>query len=236
MPKETLLYFLMLLLLSHWVISNSLQALGLQQARLPFPSSSPGAWWNSCPLSWWCYPTNSSSVVPVSSCLQCCPASGSFLMSQAAKVLELQLQHQSFQWMLLFSCSVMSNSFWPMEFSMPGDPVLHHLLEFAQAHVHWVGDVHSPGSTASNEHSGLISFRIDWFDLFAIQGNLKSLLYHHSSKATIFQCSAIFMVQILHLYMTAGKTKSLILQTFVSKVKWKKVKVAHLCLTLCNHI
>ena len=113
-------------------------------------------------------------------------------MSQVAKVFELQLQHQSFQWTLLFSCSVMFNSLWSMGCSMPGYPVLHYLLEFAQAHVHWVGDVHSPGSTASNEHSGLISFRIDWFDLVAIRGTLKSLLYHHSSKATIFQCSAIF--------------------------------------------
>ena len=157
-------------------------------------------------------------------------------MSQVAKVFELQLQHQSFQWILLFSCSVMFNSLWPMDCSMPGYPVLHYLLEFAQAHVHWVGDVHSPGSTASNEHSGLISFRIDWFDLVAIRGTLKSLLYHLSSKATIFQCSAIFMVQILHLYMTAWKNKSLILQTFVTKVKWKKMKVTQLCLTRCNPI
>ena len=154
-------------------------------------------------------------------------------MSQVAKVLELQLQHESFQWMLLFSCSVMFNSLWPTDISMLGYRVFHHLLEFVQAHVHWVNDVHPPGSTASNEHSRLISFRIDWFYLLAIQRTLKSLLYHHSSKATIFQCSAIFMVQILHLYMTAGKTKSL---TFVSKVKWKKVKVAQLRLTLCNPI
>ena len=58
----------------------------------------------------------------------------------------------------------------------------------------------------SNECSGLISFRIDWFDLLAVQGNLKSLLQHHSSKASVLQCSAFFMVQLSHPYMTTGKT------------------------------
>ena len=67
----------------------------------------------------------------------------------------------------------------------------------------------------SNEYSGLISFRIDWFDLFEVQGTLKSLLQHHSSKASILQCSAFFMVQLSHPYMTTGKTKALTRQTFV---------------------
>ena len=62
----------------------------------------------------------------------------------------------------------------------------------------------------SNEYSGLISFRIDWFDLLAVQGTLKSLLQHHSSKASILWCSAFFMVQLSHLYMTTGKTIALI--------------------------
>ena len=70
----------------------------------------------------------------------------------------------------------------------------------------------------SNEYSGLISFRIDWFDLLAVQGTLKSLLQHHSSKALILQCSAFFMVQLSHPYMTTGKTIALTRQTFVSKV------------------
>ena len=61
----------------------------------------------------------------------------------------------------------------------------------------------------SNEYSGLISFRIDWLDLLAVHGILKSLLQHHSSKASILQCSAIFMVQLSHSYMTTGKTKAL---------------------------
>ena len=70
----------------------------------------------------------------------------------------------------------------------------------------------------SNEYSGLISFRIDWFDLHAVQGTLKSLLWHHSSKASVLQCSAFFMVQLSYPYMTTGKNIALIIQTFFSKV------------------
>ena len=70
----------------------------------------------------------------------------------------------------------------------------------------------------SNEYSGLISFRIDWFDLLAVQGIIKSLLQHHSSKASILQCLAFFTVQLSHPYMTTGKTIALTRQTFVSKV------------------
>ena len=68
-----------------------------------------------------------------------------------------------------------------------------------------------------SEYSGLIFFKIDWFDLFAIQGTLKSLLQHHSLKASILQCSVFFMVQHSHPYMTTGKTIALTRQTFVSK-------------------
>ena len=67
----------------------------------------------------------------------------------------------------------------------------------------------------SNEYSGLISFRMDWLDLLAVQGTLKSLLQHHSSKASILQCSAFFMVQLSHPYMTTGKTIPLTRWTFV---------------------
>ena len=70
----------------------------------------------------------------------------------------------------------------------------------------------------SNEYSGLISFRVDWFDLLAVQGTLKSLLQHHSSKASILQCSAFFMVKLLHPYITTGKTIALAIWPFVSKV------------------
>ena len=70
----------------------------------------------------------------------------------------------------------------------------------------------------SNEHPGLISFRMDWLDLPAVQGTLKSLLQHHSSKASITWCSAFFMVQLSHPFMTTGKTIALTRQTFVDKV------------------
>ena len=70
----------------------------------------------------------------------------------------------------------------------------------------------------SNEYSGLISFKMDWLDLLAVQGTLKSLLQHHSSKASILGCSAFFIVQLLHPYMTTGETIALTRQTFVGKV------------------
>ena len=70
----------------------------------------------------------------------------------------------------------------------------------------------------SNEYSGLISFTIDWLDLLAVQGTLKSLLQHHSSKASILRCSAFFIVQLSHPYMTTGKTMALTRWTFVGKV------------------
>ena len=72
--------------------------------------------------------------------------------------------------------------------------------------------------TPSNEYSGFISFRIDWLDLLVVQGTLKSLLQHHSSKASILWHSAFFMVQLSHPYMTTGKTIALTKWTFVSKV------------------
>ena len=74
----------------------------------------------------------------------------------------------------------------------------------------------------SKEHPGLISFRMDWLDLLAVQGTLKNVLQHHSSKASILQCSAFFMVQLSHPYMTTGKTV--------------KVKIAQSYPTLCNPI
>ena len=70
----------------------------------------------------------------------------------------------------------------------------------------------------SNEHPGLISFRMDWLDLLAVQRTLKSLLQHHSSKASILRCSAFFIVQLSHPYMTTGKTIALTRRTFVGKV------------------
>ena len=81
----------------------------------------------------------------------------------------------------------------------------------------------------SNEHPGLISFRMDWLDLLAVQGTLKSLLQHHSSKASVLQCSAFFTVQLLYPYMTTGKSIALTRRTFVGKVmSLVKVKVKSL--------
>ena len=102
----------------------------------------------------------------------------------------------------------------PMNCSTPGLPVHHQLPEFTQTHVHRVGDAIQPSHPLSwpkywsfsfsiipsKEHPGLISFRMDWLDLLAVQGTLKSLLQHHSSKASILRHSAFFTVQLSHPY------------------------------------
>ena len=86
-------------------------------------------------------------------------------------------------------------------------------------HIRWPKDwSFSFNISPSNEHPGLISFRLDWLDLLAVQGTLKSLLQHHSSKASILRRSAFFTVQLSHRYMTAGKTIALTRRTFVGKV------------------
>ena len=79
----------------------------------------------------------------------------------------------------------------------------------------------------SNEHLGLISFRVDWLDLLAVQGTLKSLLQHHSSKASVLQCSAFFILQLSYPYMTTGETIALTRRTFVGKV------MSLLCFLIC---
>ena len=76
----------------------------------------------------------------------------------------------------------------------------------------------------SNEHPGLVSFRMDWLDLLAVQGTLKSLLQYHSSKASILQCSAFFTVQLSHPYMTTGKTIALVLRIGKRSSKWQWLK------------
>ena len=157
------------MLFSRSVVSHSLQPQRLWHVGLPCPSPSLGACSNSCPLSQWCHPTVSSSVVPFSS---------GFNLSQ----------HQGlFQW-------VGSRIRWPKYWSF------------------------SISISPSNEYSGLISFRTDWFDHLTIQGILKSFLQHHSSKASILQCSAFLMVQLSHPSMTTGRTITLTRQTIVSKV------------------
>ena len=87
------------------------------------------------------------------------------------------------------------------------------MSQFSTSGGQSIGDI-SP----SNEHPGLISFRMDWLDLLAVQGTLKILLQYHSSKASILQCSAFIIVQLSHPYMTTGKTIALTRWTFVGKV------------------
>ena len=137
-------------------MSDSLRPQGLQHARPPWQSPTPGVYSNSCPLSWWCRPSTLYSVIPFS-CLQSFSASGSFQMSQ-------------------FFTS--SGQYWSFSFNI------------------------------SLSNSGLASFRMDWLDLLAVQGTLKSLLQHHLSKASILPRSTFFMVQLSHQYMTTGKKHS----------------------------
>ena len=144
---------------SHSHMSNSLQPHGLQHTRLPCPSPTPGTCSNSCPSSWWCHPTISSSVIPFSSCLQSSPASGSFPMSKF--------------------------------FASGGQSV---------------------GALTS---ASVFSMNIyDWFPLgltalISLQSKgLSRVLQHLISKASILWCSAFFMVQLSHPYMTTGKTSS----------------------------
>ena len=107
--------------------------------------------------------------------------------------------------------------------SSPAPPAFH--LSQHQGPFQWVSSLHQVAKdwsfsfsiSPSNEHSGLISFRIDWFDLLAVQGTLKSLLQHHS-KASILWCSTFFIVQLSHPYMMTGKTIALTTQIFVGKV------------------
>ena len=100
----------------------------------------------------------------------------------------------------------------------------------------------SIGISPYKEYSGLISFRMDWLDLLALQGTFKSLLQHHSSKASIFQCSAFLRVQLSHPYMTTGKTITLTRRTFVDKVMsllfnmLSAAKSLQSCPTLCDPI
>ena len=150
-------------------MSDSLRPHVLQHASLPCPSPTLGVFSNSSPLSRWCHPTISSSVVPFSSCLQSFPASGSFPISQ---------------------------------FLTSGDKS--------------IGASGSASVLPMNIQP--ISFRTDWLNLLAVQGTLESLLQHHSSKASILQCSAFFTVQLLHPYMTTEKTIALTRQNFVGKV------------------
>ena len=90
--------------------------------------------------------------------------------------------------------------------------------------------------SSSNEHSGLISYRMDWLDLLAVQGTLKSLLQHHSSKASILRRLAFFIVQLSHPYMTTGKSIALIRQTFVGKVIYQSANLMSLLFNMLSRL
>ena len=155
---------------SRLVMSDSLRPHELQHTSPPCPSSTPGAYSNSCPLSWWCRPTILSSVIPLFLPL-------SIFLSIRVFSNELVL---CIKWQM----------YWSFSFSI------------------------SP----SNEYSVLTSFKMDWLDLLSVQGTLKSLLQHHSSKASVLQGSAFFVAQLSHPYMTTRKTTVLTRWTFVGKV------------------
>ena len=155
--------------LSCSAMSDSLWPQGLQHARLPPSSPTPGACSNSCPLSWWCHSTKPSSVIPFSSCLQPFPAS---VISSESVLCMRWTKYRSFS----FSIS------------------------------------------PSNKYFRLISFRIAWLDLLAVQGTFKSLLQHQSSKASILWHSAFFIVQLSHPYITTRKIIVLTRWTFAGKI------------------
>ena len=151
-------------------MSKSLRPRGLQHARTPWPSPTPGVYSNSPPSSRWCHPIISCSVIP------------------------LLLLTSVFPSIRVFSNESVLHIRWPKYWSS------------------------SFSISPSNEHPGLISFRMDWLALLAVQVTLKSLLQHHSSKASILRHSAFFIVQLSHPYMTTGKTIALTRRTFDGKV------------------
>ena len=116
-------------------------------------------------------------------------------------------------------CHPTISSCCPLLFLTPIPPSIRVFSNESTLHMRWPKYwSFSFSISPSNEHPGLISFRMDWLDLLAVQGTLKSLLQHHSSKATILHCSALFTVQLSHPYMTTGKTIALTRRTLVSKV------------------
>ena len=152
------------------VVSDSLWPHGLQPARPPCPSPTPGVYSNSYALSWWCYPT-------------CCILRRPLFLLPSIFPNNRVFSNESV-------LCIRWTKYWSFNFSI----------------------------SLSNEYLGLISFRMDWLDLLAVQGTLKSLLQLHSSKASILLCSAFFIVQLSHPYMTTRKTIALTRWTFVGKV------------------
>ena len=132
---------------------------------------------------------------------EACQASLTFTLSWSL------LKLKSIELVMSPNCLILCRSFLLLPSIFPSTGVFSN--EFA-LHIKWSKYwSFSFSISPSKEYSGLISFRIDWFDLLAVQGTLKSLLQHHSWKTSILQCSAFFVVQLSHLYLTTGKTKAL---------------------------
>ena len=126
------------------------------------------------------------------------------------------LKHMSIESVMLPSHLIVCH---PLLLLSPNPPSIRVFSNESTLHVRWPKYwSFSLSISPSNEHPGLISFRMDWLDLLAVQGTLKSLLQHHSSKASILWCSAFFIVQLSHPYMTTGKIIALTRQTLVDKV------------------
>ena len=218
-------------------MSNFLWPHGLQHARLPCPSLSPGVCTNSFPLSLWYHPTILPSVAPS------LPA---FNLSQdkgpqfSAVQLLSHVQLFATPWTAARHTFLSITNSWSLlklmsiEMLIPSNhlTLCHPLLLppsiFPSIRAFYKKSVllikwpkywsFSFSISPSNEHSGLISFRMDWLDLLSVQGTLTSLLQHHSSKTSILGHSAFFIVQISHTYMITGKTIALTRWTFVGKL------------------
>ena len=187
-----------------------------QHERPPCPSPTPGVHSDSCPSSQWCHLATSSSVVPFSSCPQSLPASESFPMSQL-----FAWGGQSTGVSALASVLTVNTQDWSPWLDLLAS-IFHSIRVFSNEsvlHIRWPKYWNfSFNISPSNEHPRLISFRMDRMDLLVVQGTLMSLLQHHSSKASILQCSDFFIVQLSYPYMTTRKTIALTRRTFVGKV------------------
>ena len=173
------------------------------------------------PGEWYCPPLRVTSSVQFSSISQSCLTLCN-IMDCSMPGLPVHYQLPEF---------TQTHIHWVCDAIQPSHPLLSPSLPALNLSQHqglfkWVSSSHQVAKVLdfqlqhrpSNEHSGLISFRMDWLDLLAVEGTLKSLLQYHNSKASILQCSAFFIVQLSHPYMTTGKTIALTRWTFVGKV------------------
>ena len=203
---------------SRSVMSNSLQPYNRSTPGLPVHHQLPEST-QPCPSSWWCHTNIWSSVIPFSSCPQsainsvqslrhvrlfatpwtaACQASLSITNSQSPpKPISIESVMPSNHLILCLPLLLLPSIF----------PSIRVFSNESALCIRWPKYwSFSFNISPSNEHPGLISFRMDWLDLLAVHGTLKGLLQHHSSKASILWCSVFFIVQLSHPYMTTGKT------------------------------